>query len=223
MKSANGIFLAIVICAVLAVAVFFLVDLSADKVYASPEEAFQAARVALQKNDMRTWCRCLTDDSRDMLLLESIELTPKETLEIAPNEKKAIIRAKVDAQAKHGLTEEYLFKMQDEFLDLQKRKVPLEGQLRFARKLLAPVSDPNALFADLINVTVKESGGRNPFSSLADAKLNEVKVSGKTAEGTISGGRGPSPFYFRKQGDGWRIDLIGPEQRQTPPPPAFHR
>lgn len=221
MKSPNGIFLAIVVCAVLAVAVFFLVDLSADKVYGSPEEVFNAARVALQKNDMRTWCRCLTDDSRDMLLLESIELTPKKTLEIAPNEHKAIVRAKVDAQAKHGLTEEYLLTMKDELSDLQKASI--EKQLRFVRKLIAPVSDPNALFADLINAAAKEAGGRNPFSSLADAKLNDVKVSGKTAEGAIMTSRGPSPFYFRKQGESWRIDLIGPEQGQAPPPPAFHR
>lgn len=222
MKSPNGIFLAIVVCAVLAVAVFFLSDLGADKVYASPEEVFNASRVAIQKKDLRAWCRCLTDESRDLILANDVVVLVKEELEKSPTkEHTAVTRAKVDVQAKHGLTEEHLAKFKDEYLELKQRQAPLEAELRFAQKLLAPVSDRNALFAELFRATYSDA--KNPLAGWADAKLSEVKISGNIAEGSVGSPQGSAPMTFRKQGEGWRIDIIGPAEKRPAPKQGFHQ
>jgi hypothetical protein len=221
MKSANGIFLAIVICAVLAVAVFFLVDLSADKVYASPEEVFNASRAAIQKKDLRAWCRCLTDDSRDIIAAKPVLFFFKEVYEKAQTkEEKAILTAIMEVQTKHGLTQEHLAKLEPEAMAMDGKAGP-EDQLRFAQKVLQPVNDRNAFFADLYGVILKESDAGNPFGMFADGKLIDVKTEGKVAMGTIAvGGReGPIPMMFRKQGEGWRIDIIASQKQEGPPRP----
>ena len=218
MKSPNGIFLAIIVCAVLAVAVFFLVDLSADKVYASPEEVFNASRIAIQKKDLRAWCRCLTDDSRDIIALTRVQFSFKRD---ATQEDKAIM----EVQAKYGLTEEHLAKLEPEAKAMRRPDVGPEDSLRFAQKVLQPVSDRNGFFADLYGIILSKPGAGNPFGIFAEGKLNDVKIDGKMAMGIISvgGAEGAIPMMFRKQDQGWRIDIIETEKQeaQRMPPPGF--
>ena len=222
MKSPNGIFFAIVVCAVLAVAVFFLVDLSADKVYGSPEEVFNASRVAIQKKDLRAWCRCLTDDSRDIIAITRVKFSfAKE--DALSKEDKAII----EVQTRHGLTEEYLAKLEPEAKAMRRPDVGPDDQLRFAQKVLQPVTDRNGFFADLYGIILAKPGAGNPFGLFAEGKLNDVKIDGKLAMGIISIGAKEEPIrmMFRKQGEGWRIDIIETEKQeaqQRMPPPGFH-
>lgn len=225
MNRTNGIFIAIVVCAVLAAVVFSLVDLAGDKVYESPDEVFKASCVAMQKKDLRAWCQCLTDDSRDVIVAKDVEFFVKEVYEKAKTkEQKAMIRGIADVQTKHGLTEEHLVKLQDETLDLNQRNAPTEARLRFAQKVLAPVSDRCGFFADLWQVLLKEPDAPNPFVGWADAKLSDLTTSGKTAKGMVTTRQGDqqhtTPMFFRKQGEGWRIDIIAGEGR-PPSRPGF--
>src|ERR1700674_4427901 len=83
----NRTFVAIVLCAFLAVVVFYFVG--GEKTFASPQECFDAARAALKKNDMAGFCECLTTESRDLLAAITVinESLMKQMREKGANEK----------------------------------------------------------------------------------------------------------------------------------------
>jgi hypothetical protein len=220
MNRMTGTFMAIIACAVLAVVVFFLYDLSSEKTFASPAEVFEASRDALKKNDMRGFCQCLTKESRDLyaaiLIIQQFALK-QEAEKIGTDEQKALVHAGDQVFAKHGLTEEFLAKKQREALLISDRQAPLEEKREAAQAVLAPVRDLNGFIADMLQTASPGAKAENPFRVLKDANLSKVKITGTTAVGEISlaGQDHPSPMDFRKQGEGWRIDLF-PEQKQRP-------
>src|SRR5262249_38499867 len=151
MSKGTGTYLAIIACAVLAVVVFFLVDFTAGRSFASPQEAFDASCKAARTNNFREWCQCFTTETRDLIVLKEVEFFVRETLENARNDDdKAMIRALAEVQAKHGLTEELLAQYRDDALAMEQGK--LGDQLGFARKVLAPVSDPCRFFHEMVEV-----------------------------------------------------------------------
>src|SRR5437879_5204461 len=104
MNRGNGPILAIIACALLAVAVFFIVDFSAGRSFATPQEVIDAVRQASQKDDLKAWCQCLTDDSRDLLAASVIvdEFSTKQDKEKTGTDKqKAHIRAVAEVFKEH--------------------------------------------------------------------------------------------------------------------------
>ena len=219
MNRMSGTFLVIIACAILAVVVFFLYDLSSEKTFATPAEAFEASRDAVKKNDMRAFCQCLTRESRDLLGATVIvsEFMKRQSLEKAGKaEQMAQVKVVEKIFAQHGLTDEFLSKMvQQEGDTITHPQAPVEEKVQAAQALLAPVKDVNGLIADFFQATMKD--GENDFSVLKDAKLTNVKILGKEAVGGLSfpDQDQPSPMNFRKQGEGWRI-VLPLEQKQRP-------
>src|SRR5216684_5687969 len=167
MNRGTGTFIAMLVCALLAVVVFFLIDLSGDKVFATPQEAFDEARAALEKNDLRGFCQCLTDDSRDIFAATVIvdKFTTKQEIEkTGTEEQKAQIRAADQVFAQHGLTEEFLNKMQREALTISDPRAPPDEKVQSAQALLAPVKDRNGFVADIFKAALKDSKAEKPFS-----------------------------------------------------------
>jgi hypothetical protein len=223
MNRTTGTFLAIVVCAVLAAVVFSLTDFLGGKVYASPEEVLAASHAALRKKDLRTWCECLTDESRDFMAVEPVIFSFKGTYAAAEtNEKKAELAALKEVQDKHGLTEAHLAKLVPEKAALEDRPRG-EDLERFAQKVLAPVSDRNAFCAEMYAVVLKDADPVAAFGPFADGKLSNVKVEGNVAVGAVSmsSDRPPIRIVFRKQGDGWRIDFLASMEQQKRPGPGF--
>ena len=221
----TGTFIAMLACALLAVVVFFLLDFSANRSFSSPQEVIDAIRLASQKDDARAWCQCLTDESRDLLAATLIveEFSKKQEKEkTGTEEQKALIHAVDKVFAQHGLTEEFLMKMQREFLTLSHPKAPMAEKVKAARAVIAPVNDPNGFVADLFQTVQKTSRSESPLSMWKNAKLTDVQITGKTAEGVVSIGPGqPENYLFRKQGESWRLDLF-PEEKRPPGLPLGH-
>ena len=214
MNRMNGTFLAMLAIAVLAVAVFFLADLGGDKVYATPEAVFEASQEALQKNDMRTWCGCLTDDSRDLI---AASFALQEFAKIKQGDDKNA-RAISEVFERHGLTPEILTKALSQFDE----RAPLEEKLQLAEVLLRPVSDRNSFFAEMFQIVIPK--GENRMNTGKNDKLSNVKIAGKKATATITSkdAQGLGSMTFVKQGDGWRIDIIAEAERPMPQFPPGH-
>jgi hypothetical protein len=229
MNRTTGIFMAIAACAILAALVFSLTDLLGGRAYASPEEVFQASVVAVQRNDLSAWCHCLTDDSRDLTVVKDVEFFLKIKLEDAKEKSKIdMLRSLAELQKKYGLTEEHLAPFQQASFEMN--KAPIEARLRFADKVLAPLSpnDRCAFFGEVWSVKLKDPDGPNPFMGWADAKLTKVRKTGKSAAGLVTAmistptgaKEHATPMFFRQEGDGWRIDLLADEP-QLPAQPGF--
>ena len=80
-----------------------------------------------------------------------------------------------------------------------------------ARQLLKPVKDRNGLVAELYEAVLKTNASENPFRNVKSDKLTEVKITGAVAVGIsttkVADQDLSREIFFRKQGDGWRIDL----------------
>jgi hypothetical protein len=228
MNRVTSIFIAMLVCAFLAVVGFFLIDLSGEKVFATPQEAFDESCKALKKNDMRGWCQCLTNDSRDFMAANMAvqEFRTKQEFAGAGNDdKKAHVRAVEQVFAKHGLTDEFLAALQPESGVLDS-PASMKEKLRFAQEVLKPVSDRCSFVADMFEAVLKESGADNPFLGKKDDKLSDVNINGKIAKGTVTtmqlGRERIGEITFRKQGEGWRIELFAEETPRMPGLPPGH-
>jgi hypothetical protein len=226
MSRGTGTFLAMLACGLLAVVVFFLFA-SGEKIYLTPQEAFEASRTALVKNDMRSWCQCLTDEARDLIaakLAISEYATNQQVEKKGADQEKAKAKAVTSILDNYGLTRKHMEQVFDEGKALM-GGAPMKDQVAIAQVVLAPVSDRNGLVADMFQTLMKGQDGENPMvEELKDAVLTDVKISGKTAEGKISRKGeegGGSPLLFRKQGEGWRIDLFAGQERPPAPRPGF--
>jgi hypothetical protein len=215
MNRMTGTFVAIVACGFLAVVVFFFVDVGGERTFATPQDAFDAARAALQKNDMRGFCGCVTTESRDLMAASIVGdeyLKKQDPGKDGGEEKKDHLRAVEAVFTKYGLTDEFLSKLQRELLAMTDDRAPMEAKLQAAKKILEPVTDRSGLIADTFTAVLMGKA-ENPFTTLKDTKLSNVKITGKTAIGAITklGTDRPAPMHFRKQGEGWRIDLFPDE------------
>jgi hypothetical protein len=183
--------------------------------YRTPQEAFDAARKAIQREDWKGFCATLTDDSRDVLAggMVMMPLMLKGFVKLAPEDKQKEILAKLkpleDVMTRHGLTEEALAKMpKDEKLG---GKGP-DALKQALKKLVAPVKDRSAFVADMIAAMKKldpKQAKQGPLP--VDAELKDVKIDGDTAKGELvikkDGQEKRDPISFRRIDGSWKIDL----------------
>jgi hypothetical protein len=182
--------------------------------YRTPQEAFDAAKKAIEREDWKGFCATLTDDSRDTLAggMVMMPLMLKGFVKLAPEDKQKEILAKLkpleEVMAKHGLTEEALAKMKDA---KPAGKGP-EAIMQAFKQLLAPVKDRSAFVADMIAAMKKldpKQAKQGPLA--ADAELKDVKIDGDTAKGVIvtkkDGQEKRDPVAFRRIDGSWKIDL----------------
>jgi hypothetical protein len=213
--------LALVGCAVLVIVVFYYADIG-EKSYATPKEAFEASRAALEKKDMRAWCQCMTEDSRDFIAASMViqEFKTKQQQGKNPGNKAAQIRAVDAVFAEYGLTEEFLISLQDEASIIDRfSPAPMTSKLRFARRVVKPIGNRCAFVSEMFDAVLKGSGGENPLLVRKDDKLGDVKITDKTAAGTItSPGGGIELIFFRLEENGWRIDEIKNIESEAPAP-----
>ncbi|MBM3997031.1 MAG: hypothetical protein FJ303_23200 [Planctomycetes bacterium] len=227
MDRMQGIILSILGAAVFAAVLFFVIDYGSEKTYATPQDVFEASRMALRRNDLRAFCQCITDDSRDFMAATMAvdKYVNRELMEKAGTEKKkAEVRAVDDIFKKHGLTEAHMAKHQKDMLQLTDQFAPMKQKLAVARELLEPISDRNGFIAEVFEASMKATGIDHPFLDKKDDKLTNVIVQGKAASGIVEtrGGAmdGKDAIEFRKQGEGWRIDLF-PERGSGMMPPGM--
>jgi hypothetical protein len=199
--------------------------------YRTPQEAFDAAKKAIAREDWKGFCATLTDDSRDVLAggMVMVPLMIKGFAKLAPEDKQKELLAKLkpleDVMAKHGLTEEALAKMPKD--EKPGGKGP-EAIKQAFKKLLAPVKDRSAFVADMIAAMKKMDPKQAKEGPLpADAELKDVKIEGDTAKGMIVTKKGGqekrAPIDFRRIDGSWKIDLpldwkgLGKGRPEDPP------
>src|SRR5262249_8454309 len=153
--------------------------------YRTPQEAFEAAKKAAQKEDWKGVCATLTDDSRDMLA-GALVMTPLRFKAVAklagPKGKEILAKLKPrdEVLARHGLSETVL----NNLLAAQADTDPKDAIKLSVKRLLAPIRDRCAFIADMFNALKKvdeSKARRGPIN--ADAELSDVKIKGDTAAG----------------------------------------
>jgi hypothetical protein len=217
MNKGTGTYIAIIVVAVLAVAVFFLADFGSSKTFASPEEVIDGIRTAAQKDDVRGWCQCLTEASRDLMAARvAIEEYYSKLNPEAGKGQKAESKALEKVFEAHGLTDAFLSKMEREAMILSDKRSPTREQVKSAKAILAPVRDRNSFLADVFK-TIHQS----PLGDWKDAKLLEVKTKGNIAVGRVNFNGRPQEFFFTKEGESWRLDFIAMAEANQAMPPGF--
>jgi hypothetical protein len=195
--------------------------------YRTPEEVFEAAKMAARKEDWKGVCATLTDDSRD-LLAGALVLTPlrfKARAKLAgPREKDILAKLKPldEVLARHGLSETVL----NNILAAQAETDPREAIKLPVKRLLAPIRDRCAFIADMFNTLKKvdeSKARRGPIN--ADAELKDVKIKEDRAAGVIvtrTGGKEQrEPIAFRRVQGSWKMELTlgqGKPPDKTSPP-----
>jgi hypothetical protein len=182
------------------------------RTYAAPQDVFDVAKSAMQKNDLAAVCECITDDSRDLfgggLLLRL--LVARKSLASAGKEEDKLLMKKIDQiLSKHGLTDQHLAKFSDAAKSF--RGSNLESRLKTTRAVLEPVVHRNAFVAELVGVLHKNNG--NGAAGLLKSKsiLTEVKIDKDSAIGTVihnhDSKKSTSVIHFKKIGGSWKIDM----------------
>jgi hypothetical protein len=179
--------------------------------YKTPQAVFDAAKKAAEKSDLKAIIQTHSDDNRDlaagMMLILGAYGTQLGPAVAKTDEDKAKIK-KIDAVlTRYGVTPE----MAKHAIVLAKEmngKQPSES-LPPLRKLLEPVKDRAGLVADMMVLT--DDKGGDPFDDLKTAKLQEVKVDGDVARGSVlvtkDGAEKTEPIVFRKEHGGWKIHI----------------
>ena len=191
-------------------------------VYKSPQAVYSAARKAAAKEDWKTLCGCLTDDSRDMMAggMVMMPLFVKGMVAAFAKGKPDVAKKMAaqfkpldDVLTKHGLTPAVLDKM-------KKAKKPdpkdPESQKKAMKRLVAPIKDRCAFIADMA-AALKKMPGAGPGKPPISGELKDVKVSDDSASGvevqTVGGKEVRRTIKFRKVGRSWKMEL-------PPPPPS---
>jgi hypothetical protein len=170
------------------------------KVYQTPEEAFRAFMAAGEKEDWKTACECLTDETRDKLAAGLIFGGMLATGSARTEEEKAKLKPIEDVLAKHGLTKTGKAPAGP--------KVDLEQGIM---RLVASIEDRSAFIAEFLAALKQASDDptKNPLAG--DVKLEDVKVQGDSATGIavakVDGREARQPLNFKKVGGGWRIEI----------------
>jgi hypothetical protein len=182
-------------------------------VYRTPQEVFEAAKKALQKEDMKGFCATLTDDSRDAFagVMVLMPMMVKGFAKFAPEDKQKELLAKLkpleDVMTKHGLTEEALNKMKGE---KPAGKGP-EAMKQALKQLVAPVKDRCAFIAEMVAAFKKVDGKAKEGPIDIKGELKDVMIDGDKAKGVIVGTKDGKekrdPIEFRKIAGSWKIDL----------------
>lgn len=179
--------------------------------YKTPQAVFDAARKAAEKGDGKGVIQILSDDNRDgmagMMVIIGSFSTQVGAAFAKTDEDKEKIKKIDDVLTRYGVTQE-MAKNAIALAKEMKGKQPFEA-LPPLRKLLEPVKDRAGLIADMMVLTDKKGG--KPFDEFKTAKLQDVKVDGDVARGSVlvtkDGAEKTEPIEFRKEGGGWKIHM----------------
>jgi hypothetical protein len=189
---------------------------------ASPQATFDKFTSAMQKKDYETGMSQLTPESQDMMLAMMAMVASFSSMDPtnpdAGKEVKAIME-------KHGIKD---------------TGGPMAPAAADGKSPFADVKNKPACIGELMVFLEKGGkGGPSPAAQLATARLEDVKVTGDTAEGKIKVKKGDAdqtePAKFKKIGDVWLIDFAstmndaskgmpgmgGPGMPPVGPPPAL--
>lgn len=193
--------------------ILFACDLQAGAPpYKTPEDVFAAAKKAAEKEDMKTFMSCLTEDSREMMAggMVFVGALLKAFAAFGKEDTKELVAALDAAFKKHGLTEEALAKL--------KGGPPIDGKdpeaMRKALKsMAAPIKDRTAFVGDMVKVLKRMDKGKKEDTGLLakDAALKELKIENGKAKGVVVSKQGDQekrdPIEFRRVGESWLIEL----------------
>lgn len=197
---ASGLLLSALVCAL-------LVGCGGATAHKTPEDAFNAMKTAAEKEDYKTFCDCLTDESRDVIAGTAVFLGAVTkavfSAPTATNADKEKLRPIDDIVKKHGLNEDFLKKVDVKGILLTKDK---GASLKAMQKLVEPVKDRTALAVDLFGALKKLDGEQFDLTrEFSKAELKDLKIDGDTARGTLVKGKNNEPVDFRKIEGGWKI------------------
>lgn len=189
------------------------------KVYKTPQEAFAALRAAAKKEDVRGMTQTLTRDTVDKMTgglvfaaLFIKGLTEAFGKDDKTGKSKEVVESIDKLLAKHGLTKEKVDALEKQKDQSGKKGDPKEMEAAML-KLAGLIKDRPGFLEDFMKVVKKMPGKQegSPFSELAGAELKDLKVEGNTATGTVVSMKGGKekrdPVRFKKEGDGWKIEL----------------
>jgi hypothetical protein len=184
----------------------------AAAIYQTPQEVFEVARAAVNKDDWRAFLSCFTDDSRDSVAGLTLFVAGL-VKEVARLDKSAAARQTVKQLdlvfKKHGLTEAILKKQK-----AAGNAKDSETALRVLRAGLEPVKDRSAFILDMFAAMrgyVKEIGKAEASfkEMIRNAELRELEVKGDKATAVLlttrDGQRVRESIEFRRLGGSWRM------------------
>lgn len=221
MTQTTKVFVGMLVIAAVLVIGFFTLGPPPEPVYATPEDVFKAAVRASEKDDVKTWCQCLTDESRDMFAVRTMVQIP---IFGAGDDPKSPMREFETLFARHGFKPAFLAKVREQAAAVFRNpETSVDDQLAFVNAALGPVSNRQAFCVDLLKAMMSSGFFKtSPLDNWREASLKDVRKSGNTATGTLTiGGDRGEPVQFRKQGEGWRIDLLA-EAGRPPRLPMGH-
>jgi hypothetical protein len=179
--------------------------------YQRPEEVFSAFMAAGAKEDWKTMCECLTDDSRDKMAVGLVLVVAIGKSFATTPEQKAKFKLVDDVLAKHGIP---LSQKQGPASPPSKDPKNFEKDMM---KVLDLVKDRNAFIADML-VAFKQMSDdpqqKNPVGGdfdFKEVKLEDVKIQGDSATANAVAKHGNKearqPVNFKKAGGGWKIEF----------------
>lgn len=172
---------------------------------ATPEEAFSNAKAAAERNDWKAVCNSMTEESQEMMAGGiAFGGMMMQVFAGLGGEEDAAKTAKIkQTMAKHGLTDAFLAKINDD----KSAKSPEERM----KTMVEPINDHGQFIADMMAALaeVGDKDEQGPFTK--DATLTNVKIDGDAASGTIEtshgGNKQSEPIAFKKVGGRWLLDL----------------
>jgi len=189
-----------------------------DKVYKTPQDVFKAAKEAAKKGDAKALYATITPESGERMLGQMVVLgiTFKAFASLDKTGKAAEqLKPFFDTMEKHGLDEAALKKMKK----LDPNDSP-EEQTKAMRKMVEPVKDKAAFFSDIMGVFKKMNPKGGGIESLAQGNLEDVKIEGNKAKGTIVGKKGDKekrdPIEFERVRGSWLMVIPMPTPKGKP-------
>jgi hypothetical protein len=147
----------------------------------TPEATFKTATTAFEKEDWKTFCDCMTPESKDTMAvgMATVGMMMQGFAALGGEEADKENAKLKETLAKHGLTEAF-------FKGLEEKEEP-KDEAAAMKMLLEPVKDRGQFVADMIG-TMQAMGDKGPQAGPPipkDAKLADVKIDGDTAKGTV--------------------------------------
>ena len=164
-----------------------------QKKYTSPEAVFEAAKSAMADEDMEGFMNCLTPESQDLFsgILVMLGSMMKGLASLAEDDaetKEAIV--KMDKVLdKHGLTEEFMKKMEESDESDPEKAIKL---------VVEPIKDKAAFVADMFEAFkgLDDEGG-SPADQFKGT-LKDIKIDGDSASAVLEDGGETEPIQFKK-------------------------
>ncbi|MCC6420904.1 MAG: hypothetical protein IT429_21935 [Gemmataceae bacterium] len=188
------------------------------KKYDSPKAVFDAFKEAAKKEDWKTVCDCLTDDSSKMLAgaMAAGSLFIKGFIDAFAEKDqtgklKEIAKAIDDLLKKHSVTQETLGGLDFKEL-MQNAKADPDKMKKELAKVGAKIKNPCGFLTDFGAAAKKLPGKQgSPLESAANATLKDLDIKGDKATAKIvtmkDGKEKVEPIEFRKIDGGWKIEI----------------